>query len=1069
VDLSTGVPQVSIPLHTVQSSKLSYPIILSYHGSGVKVNDVAGALGAGWSLNFSQINRIMRNRPDEQVEGFFSNAGTIPDETDPLTLQVKNDLSTRAVDMMPDLFYYNTGVSSGTFIFDNQVIPRTLPQRPLKIATNTSTLSTFTLTDPSGTNFEFEAGETATATMPEGAGNLTYIASWYLSRIVSADKLDTIRFNYTLQSSYSYTTSENLGLDFFFNVPVGATSAANQMNALNSNVNITVTGTRYLSSIEHRGGKVSFSFSGGRTDDPDGKKLDQIVIYSRDPVSNAYQEERRIIFSYSYFQNTDSGTRLRLDSFREKLGSTTYNPPYTFTYSVQMLPAPGSTAQDYWGYYNGAESNNSLIPAYTLGTFVISTNDREVHPDFVQGCVLRSIINPAGGITEYTFESNNYLNGPNNAFGPGLRVSKIIRRDPFTSIIATTNYDYTNPSTGNSSGLLVNNPSYFIVLDVVDHIHGNWYYYDCLLIKMMATGVGNFSGSPVIYEYVTTYTDDDVNSTGKTVSRFSMYTQPTIDFPYFPVPDNSWAAGNLLSQEIYKVQSDVSTLVKKIENTYDEGPDSFTIKGLSAARNKIFFYTDPGVNDFIVKNYVTYSKFPYLKETKVYDYEQNSGTTNLLRTVTNFYEETDKHLFPTRVETTTSVSGEKVTKEFTYVADYPTSGVLAVMNNLNMTGLPVDVTTSLTKGASEYITSYQKTEYYEWETNKAYPRNFYDAKIPLNTLKGTFELNPGNYTRLSSKINAYESGITVETEVTGDQPRSIIVDRKINRVVASSNTSSSGQIAYSGFESSDFGNWSISTGTTTITNNRSLNLTHTFETIPLQTGQTINYTYTVTRSNGPLPELIFSKEGAATIEKPLTGASGSGSVTLTAGDWNVNLEYDFNVTEITVNFSYQYTYQNSPSIVSSEFKTGRQSLTLGSSQTLSISSLPSGTYTVAYYQKGGAVTLTATGGATVLSTTTGATESDGWTKVLKEISISSQTQGIQISGTTSIYIDELRLHPSGAFMTTTCYDMYRNIITQTDPNLRSQYIEYDDHRRISLIRDHEKNILQHYDYELAID
>jgi hypothetical protein len=124
---------------------------------------------------------------------------------------------------------------------------------------------------------------------------------------------------------------------------------------------------------------------------------------------------------------------------------------------------------------------------------------------------------------------------------------------------------------------------------------------------------------------------------------------------------------------------------------------------------------------------------------------------------------------------------------------------------------------------------------------------------------------------------------------------------------------------------------------------------------------------------------------------------------------------------------------------------------------------------VAYYQKGGAVTLTATGGATVLSTTTGATESDGWTKVLKEISISSQTQGIQISGTTSIYIDELRLHPSGAFMTTTCYDMYRNIITQTDPNLRSQYIEYDDHRRISLIRDHEKNILQHYDYELAID
>src|SRR5690606_22266393 len=106
------------------------------------------------------------------------------------------------------------------------------------------------------------------------------------------------------------------------------------------------------------------------------------------------------------------------------------------------------------------------------------------------------------------------------------------------------------------------------------------------------------------------------------------------------------------------------------------------------ARNKIFFFCDPGVNDFIVKNYSTDSRFFYLKESKVYDYEQNSGTINLLTTITNFYDEADVHLFPTKVETTTSVSTDKLRKEFKYVADYPSSGVLALMNDLNMTGLP---------------------------------------------------------------------------------------------------------------------------------------------------------------------------------------------------------------------------------------------------------------------------------------------------------------------------------------------------------------------------------------------
>ena len=51
VNLSTGLPQISIPLYTVQSGDISIPITLKYHASGIKVNQRSSWVGLGWSLN----------------------------------------------------------------------------------------------------------------------------------------------------------------------------------------------------------------------------------------------------------------------------------------------------------------------------------------------------------------------------------------------------------------------------------------------------------------------------------------------------------------------------------------------------------------------------------------------------------------------------------------------------------------------------------------------------------------------------------------------------------------------------------------------------------------------------------------------------------------------------------------------------------------------------------------------------------------------------------------------------------------------------------------------------------
>src|SRR5882672_1868816 len=51
VGYHTGVPSVGIPIYTVNSGGLTTDISLSYHASGLKVAEVAGWVGAGWSLN----------------------------------------------------------------------------------------------------------------------------------------------------------------------------------------------------------------------------------------------------------------------------------------------------------------------------------------------------------------------------------------------------------------------------------------------------------------------------------------------------------------------------------------------------------------------------------------------------------------------------------------------------------------------------------------------------------------------------------------------------------------------------------------------------------------------------------------------------------------------------------------------------------------------------------------------------------------------------------------------------------------------------------------------------------
>jgi hypothetical protein len=66
VSLFTGTPDISIPLHTIESGSIKVPILLSYHPSSVKPNVNPVWVVLGWNLNsYGSMSRQVRKAPDE--------------------------------------------------------------------------------------------------------------------------------------------------------------------------------------------------------------------------------------------------------------------------------------------------------------------------------------------------------------------------------------------------------------------------------------------------------------------------------------------------------------------------------------------------------------------------------------------------------------------------------------------------------------------------------------------------------------------------------------------------------------------------------------------------------------------------------------------------------------------------------------------------------------------------------------------------------------------------------------------------------------------------------------------
>ena len=64
-----GVADISIPLYTIKDVGIEVPVVLRYHGSGVKVDDLGSNVGLGWSLEpAGSIVQVIKGKPDNWDE-----------------------------------------------------------------------------------------------------------------------------------------------------------------------------------------------------------------------------------------------------------------------------------------------------------------------------------------------------------------------------------------------------------------------------------------------------------------------------------------------------------------------------------------------------------------------------------------------------------------------------------------------------------------------------------------------------------------------------------------------------------------------------------------------------------------------------------------------------------------------------------------------------------------------------------------------------------------------------------------------------------------------------------------
>jgi YD repeat-containing protein len=343
----------------------------------------------------------------------------------------------------PDKFFYSVNGKSGSFVLDRNRNILQIPKTSFKISITAplaGTTPSFTIIDESGVTYIFsdlESTETYNysyqGTSPNASASGSVYSkqntAYYLSEMVSPEG-EHIYFTYEngLTATRDDMYDESYGDNWTVNNTIP--SKSNTHFYIWNGVQRVVTIPR-LKTISFPNGKLEFSRVTDRQDDAgltSASRLDEITVYQKNQKNaNSYTKLRSFKFVQGYYYSTAtygqySGIgnqtvdryRLRLDELKIRDAEGDDVSSYQFKYNSTQPPPKTSCSQDWWGYYNGQYSNTTLVPTTTIpdgngGSLSIGGADRSCDTGFMKAGILETIVYPTGGYTTFETEAHELL------------------------------------------------------------------------------------------------------------------------------------------------------------------------------------------------------------------------------------------------------------------------------------------------------------------------------------------------------------------------------------------------------------------------------------------------------------------------------------------------------------------------------------------------------------------------------------------------------------------------------------------------------------------------------------
>lgn len=1029
VSMNTGIPSISFPLFTVDASEISIPFSLSYHAGGIKVNQESTEVGLGWSISGPMvIHRNVLGTPDETIQGNFNMVpmdlnGFFAKQTGTGQIKSQNYYDLKAVadgagrDTRPDIFNYNISGKSGQFIYAPDRTFFTFPYQPIKISLGNPTGNFFfNMVDEKGITYVFS--EYNKIMIDDDLNPRShYITDLYVKEIISYNKQDTVKFEYETRVYSKNQTSISQRIGGEFSVNPGSSSievVANRGSFMEeTSTSVIFQEEKFIKRITYRNGQVVFNYNTNRIDrNVSGvKSLDEILVYDGDGVL-----VKKFVFNHDYFTATFDGVglpdyyikRMKLTGFSEVAVDQPSNlKTYTFDYNTTIaIPMIGSFAQDYWGLFNG-KYNNSLIPNVSVNTGSISS--------------VASLIKDQA-YTPQSLPDNTYVwnVGSADRSSDTTKMQMAILKKITYPTKGYTTFEYESNAYTSSSG--------------------STEYGGGLRIKKIASydRTGTLSGLEE-YKY-------GIGENGLAVKFFDEslffknYEDYTIEtFRVSGLTTFGWISAwqrRYLGVDVYS---------------------AVNYNGLPWVYTEVNKYTGTNPSELLKSRYIYNSITEDLSAgNTLFINSSNYGQMIPVSGVSNLIEESHFRKNGSAYDLVNKV-------EYGYSLKYTnTINALLVREVQRFVGMGSSVGFQPGQGGDEpqFIRSGQyqyKSKAFRLtqkkETTISDPSG---AALPLLTTTDYFYENPFHL-------------LVTRSETTGS-------DGKVNKI----KTYYPDDVAGSGFLT---GGTLTSPEYTALEKLKKNNQHRIAE--PVQVENWVDATKTSTQrttfkewdDNLVLPEKIKTSLFSNNLENRISfnGYSSAGKPTMLSMEggmmisylWAYKSELPVAKVENAINTEIAHTsfetsekggwtYSGTP--ISTYHRTGKKSynLSTGPISKSGITASASDPFKVTFWAR----TISGSGSVTVDGQSFDVSSS--WTLVEKTITSS----GLSISGS-NIIVDELRLHPSDAMMTTYTYSPMLGIISQTDPRNNTISYEYDGMGRLKTIKDEDGNILEHNEYNYS--